>query len=83
MKFNQVDLFTSGQEGYHTFRIPALAVTTQGTLLAFAEGESGPAMPGAIDFGVKRSVRQWRHLATTANCGHGTGHDLWQPLPRG
>jgi sialidase-1 len=31
-------LFISGQGGYHTYRIPALAVTTRGTVLAFAEG---------------------------------------------
>lgn len=31
-------LFISGQGGYHTYRIPALVVTTQGTVLAFCEG---------------------------------------------
>ena len=35
---SQVDLFTSGEEGYHTFRIPALATTGKGTVLAFCEG---------------------------------------------
>ena len=34
----QEDLFTSGDGRYHTYRIPALALSTQGTLLAFAEG---------------------------------------------
>ena len=37
MKFEQSNLFTSGQEGYYTFRIPALTVTSAGTLLAFVE----------------------------------------------
>jgi len=32
------NLFVSGQDGYHTYRIPSLVVTTRGTLLAFAEG---------------------------------------------
>ena len=31
------DLFISGREGYHTFRIPALAVAPDGTVLAFCE----------------------------------------------
>ena len=57
MKIDQCDLFTSGQEGYHTFRIPALAVTTQGTLLAFAEGrKAGRGDAGEIDLVLKRSL---------------------------
>ena len=31
-------LFKSGDDGYHTFRIPAMAVTNKGSVLAFAEG---------------------------------------------
>ena len=34
----QTNLWHSGEGGYHTYRIPALVVTTQGTLLAFCEG---------------------------------------------
>lgn len=50
-------LFVSGQEGYHTYRIPAVVVTTQGTVLAFCEGRKhsgGDA--GDIDLLVKRST---------------------------
>lgn len=32
------DLFTSGEAGYRSYRIPALAVTPGGTVLAFCEG---------------------------------------------
>jgi sialidase-1 len=35
--FEQQDLFVSGEGGYVRYRIPALAVTTQGTVLAFCE----------------------------------------------
>jgi len=50
-------LFVSGQEGYHTYRIPAVVVTTQGTVLAFCEGrkQSG-GDAGDIDLLVKRSA---------------------------
>lgn len=34
----QFDLWRSGSDGYHTYRIPALAVTNEGTILAFCEG---------------------------------------------
>ena len=52
----QTDLFTSGTLGYHTFRIPALVVTTSGTLLAFAEGRRNSRHDtGAIDIVVRRS----------------------------
>lgn len=56
MKLEQNNLFIHDQAGYHTFRIPALAVTTQGTLLAFAEGRKhGRGDAGEIDLVLKRS----------------------------
>jgi sialidase-1 len=49
-------LFTSGQGGYHTYRIPALAVTPEGTLLAFCEGRRGSGSDhGVIDILLRRS----------------------------
>ncbi len=36
--FRETEVFTSGTEGYHTFRLPALAVAPDGTILAFCEG---------------------------------------------
>jgi sialidase-1 len=36
-RFEQQDLFVSGEGGYVRYRIPALAVTTEGTILAFCE----------------------------------------------
>lgn len=70
------NLFVSGQDGYHTYRIPSLAVTTRGTLLAFAEGRkqtSGDA--GDIDLLLKRSLDQsqtWEATQTVWDDGPNT-----------
>ena len=37
----ETDVYVSGTQGYHTFRIPAVIVTKKGTVLAFAEGRKG------------------------------------------
>ncbi|MBU4366498.1 MAG: glycoside hydrolase [Verrucomicrobia bacterium] len=50
-------LWRSQNNGYHTYRIPALAVTGGGWLLAFCEGRKrGEADNGRIDVLVKRSA---------------------------
>ena len=50
-------LFVGGRDGYHTYRIPALAVATNGTLLAFCEGRvKGAGDSGDIDLLLKRST---------------------------
>jgi sialidase-1 len=50
-------VFVQGQDGYHTYRIPALAVTPAGTVLAFAEGRRRSAGDsGKIDLLLKRST---------------------------
>jgi sialidase-1 len=50
-------LFASGKDGYHTYRIPALAVTAKGTVLAFCEGRKTSASDrGDIDLMYKRST---------------------------
>ncbi len=55
------NVFVSGEQGYHTYRIPSLLVTARGTLLAFAEGrKSGSGDTGDIDLLVKRSTDQGR-----------------------
>lgn len=52
----QLDVFVSGQDGYHTYRIPSVIVTAKGTVLAFCEGrKSGQSDAGDIDLLVKRS----------------------------
>ena len=34
----QQDVFVSGQDGFHAYRIPAAIVSQAGTVLAFCEG---------------------------------------------
>ena len=54
-------LYVSGQDGYDTYRIPALVVTTKGTVLAFCEGrKQGRGDSGDIDLLVKRSENNGR-----------------------
>lgn len=49
-------LFEAGKEGYHTYRIPAMVVSSKGTLLAFSEGRVASHKDGAEkDIVVKRS----------------------------
>ena len=55
--FNQSPVFSAGDHGYHTFRIPALLLSGSGVLLAFAEGRRfGRGDSGAIDLVLKRST---------------------------
>ena len=51
------DVFVAGQGGYHTYRIPALIVTSNQTLLAFCEGrKNSRSDTGDIDLLLKRST---------------------------
>ncbi len=52
-----VDVFVSGRDGYHTFRIPSVLVTPRGTVLAFCEGrKGGRGDAGDIDLVLRRSA---------------------------
>jgi len=54
--FEQIDLFQSGNDGYHTYRIPSIIITTKGTILTFCEGRNkGRGDSGDIDLLMKRS----------------------------
>jgi sialidase-1 len=53
----QTALWDSGRNGYHTYRIPAIAVTAQGTVLAFCEGrKNSGGDTGDIDLLLRRST---------------------------
>ncbi len=72
----RVDLFRAGEGGYHTYRIPALIVAPNGTLLAFCEGRRGSAGDsGDIDIVLRRSAdlgRTWTPAQTIADVGDDT-----------
>ena len=64
-KITHVDVFASGQDGYHTYRIPAVETAPDGSLLVFAEARKynrhDPGMQGNdIDLVYKRSTDQGR-----------------------
>ncbi|MCX6376147.1 MAG: sialidase family protein, partial [Armatimonadetes bacterium] len=55
------DVYVSGAEGYHTFRIPVVITTSKGTLLALCEGRKNSAADdGDIDLVLKRSEDEGR-----------------------
>ncbi len=50
-------LWQSGEGGYHTYRIPSIIKTNNGSLLAFCEGrKGGRSDAGDIDLLMKRSI---------------------------
>ncbi|MEM1355524.1 MAG: sialidase family protein [Planctomycetota bacterium] len=71
----RVTVFKSGEDGYHTYRIPAVVLAANGDLLAFCEGRRNSASDsGDIDLVMKRSTDQgatWGDLELI--CDHGEG----------
>lgn len=78
----EVDVFVSGRDGYHTFRIPALVTSKSGTLLAFCEGRKvGRGDSGNIDVVLRRSLDHgvtWQPLQILADMGDDT---IGNPCP--
>src|SRR6266545_3295139 len=59
------DVFSSGKEGYKSIRIPSVAVTKTGVVLAFAEGRAAATDQAENDIILKRSTdagRTWGPL---------------------
>ncbi|MCX6361980.1 MAG: sialidase family protein [Armatimonadetes bacterium] len=80
--FTSQTLFAAGDAGRHTYRIPALAVTTRGTLLAFCEGRRGSSSDaGDIDLVMRRSTdggRTWSEMQVVWSDG---GNTCGNPCP--
>ena len=70
------DIFVGKNDGYHTFRIPAIVKTTKGTLLAFCEGrKNSGGDSGDIDLVLRRSLdggKSWGRLQTVWDGGANT-----------
>ena len=73
-------VWTCGEGKYRNYRIPALLVTTKGTLLAFCEGRSG-ADTSEIDLLVKRSEDGGRTWGPELIVWAGEGHTSGNPCP--
>lgn len=63
-------VYTSGNNGYHTYRIPSVIKIREGTMLAFCEGrKEGMGDSGNISILVKRSIdngQTWSEHSTVA-----------------
>ena len=80
--FTQTDIYKAGDDGYTSFRIPALIRTPKGTLLAFCEGRRNSASDtGDIDIVLKRSSdngKTWSSVQKVADLGEDT---IGNPAP--
>ena len=75
-------IWTSGTDGYHTYRIPAIVVTTGGTILAFCEGRrNGRNDTGDIDMLVKRSEDGGRTWSAQEVVWNDAGNTCGNPCP--
>ena len=78
-QLDRTDVFTAGKDGYFAYRIPAIEIAPDGSLLAFAEGRKhnlgDPGFEGNdIDLVLKRSTdggRQWSPMRIIEDPGEG------------
>ncbi|NQT53120.1 exo-alpha-sialidase [bacterium] len=82
---HHTDVYVSGRDGCHTYRIPAVLLTPKGTLLAFCEGRRNDARDhGDIDLMLKRSTdggRTWNHQQVVYEEGGGARTTIGNPCP--
>ena len=83
--FEENDLFVSGTEGYHTYRIPAIIVAPNGDILAFCEGrKTSSADHGDVDIVMKRSIdngQSWSSLQLVYEEGDTEKITIGNPCP--
>jgi len=75
-------VFSGGQDGYHTYRIPSLLVTPRATLLALCEGrKEGRGDAGNIDLLLRRSTDQGRTWGEIQVVWDEMGNTCGNPCP--
>ena len=75
-------IFEGGKEGYQCFRIPAVVTTSNGILLAFAEGrKNGCSDTGSIDLVMKRSTDGGKTWGKLEVLWHDEGNTCGNPSP--
>jgi sialidase-1 len=78
----QTDVFISGQDGYHTYRIPAIIRAADGALLAFCEGrKNAGGDSGDIDLLFKRSTDGGRSWSRQQIVWDDAGNTCGNPCP--
>lgn len=79
------DVFVKGTNGYHSYRIPALIVAKNGTLLAFSEGRKNSLSDhGDVDLVLRRSHDNggtWQQLQLVYEEGDTTKITIGNPCP--
>jgi sialidase-1 len=72
IELRRTDVFVGGQEGFPTYRIPSVVVSTNGTVLAFAEGRKSRNDQAENKLVLKRSTDNgatWLPLQIIADSG--------------
>lgn len=82
---SHIDVFTSGQGGYHTYRIPVLITTKKGTLLSFCEGRKTSTIDdGDNDLLLRRSTdagKTWQPMQLVHEEGGDAIITIGNPCP--
>ncbi|MDA1053232.1 MAG: SDR family NAD(P)-dependent oxidoreductase [Planctomycetota bacterium] len=80
--FEEQPLFQAKDAGYHCYRIPALLVTKQGTVLAFAEARKNNCSDhGDVDLVLKRSNDGGRTWSEQQLVADGDAQTMGNPCP--
>ncbi len=79
---DRTDVWVSGRDGYHTYRIPSILRAANGDLLAFCEGRvNGGGDAGDIDMLMKRSTDGGRTWGTQQVIWNDADNTCGNPCP--